>query len=239
LSSREPSPAGFLLRVAAAPLAGLLALVAVACGNDSPPLAPTPTPTVEPTQAALPTVVPPVCEGEGIGDIERTGQRRFDGLPEMVIDTSKTYVAEMQTAKGVIVIELTAAQTPVTVNSFVVLSCSGFYDGLTFHRVTRDPTLSIIQGGDPRGDGRGGPGYLFEDEIVEELTHEAGVLSMANAGEDTNGSQFFITLEPAHHLDGRHTVFGRVTEGLEVARAIRAGDTILAVSIREATSSGG
>src|SRR5690606_28023533 len=144
-----------------------------------------------------------------------------------------------QTAKGVIVIELTAAQTPVTVNSFVVLSCSGFYDGLTFHRVTRDPTLSIIQGGDPRGDGRGGPGYLFEDEIVEELTHEAGVLSMDNDGDDADGSHGCIAPAPEDHLDVRHTVYGRVTEGLEVGRAIRAGDAMRAVSIREATSSGG
>jgi peptidyl-prolyl cis-trans isomerase B (cyclophilin B) len=175
-----------------------------------------------------------VCEGEGISDIERSGQRRFEAYPDMVIDTSTTYVAEMQTARGLIAIELTADRTPVAVNSFVFLSCSGFYDGLTFHRVTRDPTLSIIQGGDPRGDGTGGPGYVFEDEFVDELTHEAGVLSMANAGPGTNGSQFFITLEPASHLNGRHTVFGRVTEGLEVARSIRQGDVILAVSIKEA-----
>jgi peptidyl-prolyl cis-trans isomerase B (cyclophilin B) len=153
----------------------------------------------------------------------------------MVIDTSKTYVAEMQTSRGLIVIQLTAAETPITVNSFVFLSCTGYYDGLTSHRVTRDPTLSIIQGGDPRGDGRGGPGYVFEDEFSESLTHEAGVLSMANAGPGTNGSQFFITLEPAPHPNGRHSVFGRVTEGLEAARDIRQGDLILAVSIKESS----
>ena len=213
-----------------------MTLALAACGgDDSPPLSPTETPTVEATAAALPTVEPPVCEGDGIGDIERSGQRRFDAYPEVVIDSTKAYVAEMQTAKGLIVIELTAAETPLTVNNFVFLSCTGYYDGLTFHRVTRDPSLSIIQGGDPRGNGTGGPGYLFEDEFDDDLTHEAGVLSMANAGAGTNGSQFFITLEPAPHLNGGHSVFGRVTEGLEVARDIREGDQILAVSIREAS----
>jgi peptidyl-prolyl cis-trans isomerase B (cyclophilin B) len=180
-----------------------------------------------------PTIVPAVCEGEGIGDIERTGERRFSAYPEMVIDPTKTYVAEMQTTKGLIIIELTAAQTPITVNSFVFLSCTGYFDGLTFHRVTREPTLAIIQGGDPRGNGTGGPGYTFEDEFDDSLTHEAGVISMANAGAGTNGSQFFITVEAAAHLDGRHSVFGHLTAGQDVVPKIVAGDTILAVSIRE------
>jgi len=213
----------------------LLGLALTACGSeDGTPLVPAATSTAAVTAAALPTAIPPVCEGAGISDIERTGVRRFSAVPEMVIDPTTTYIAEMQTAKGIIAIELTAEQTPVTVNSFVTLSCSGYYDGLTFHRVTRDPSLSIIQGGDPRGNGTGGPGYVFEDEFSDDLTHEAGIISMANAGAGTNGSQFFITIEPAPHLNGRHTVFGRVTEGLDVARAIREGDQILAVSIREA-----
>jgi peptidyl-prolyl cis-trans isomerase B (cyclophilin B) len=221
----------------------LITLVVAACGSgdDSPPLAPTETATAAVTVEPLPTVVPPVCEGAGIGDIERSiasdapsAERRFDAAPAMVIDPTKTYIAEMQTARGLITIELTAEQTPNTVNSFVFLSCSGYYDGLTFHRVTRDPSLSIIQGGDPRGNGTGGPGYVFDDEIVDDLTHEAGVLSMANAGPGTNGSQFFITIEPAPHLNGRHTVFGHLTEGQDVARAIRQGDQILGISVREA-----
>jgi len=233
LSSLTPAPR--LLRTTLAwPVLVLLAIALVACGgDDSPPRTATAAPSVAATTAPVPTVVPPVCEGAGISDIERTGERRFDAAPGMVIDTSKTYVAEMQTSKGLIVIELTAEQTPVTVNSFVFLSCTGYYDGLTFHRVTRDPTLSIIQGGDPRGNGTGGPGYVFEDEFSDDLTHEAGVISMANAGPGTNGSQFFITLEPASHLNGRHSVFGHLTEGLEVAAAIREGDLILAVSIKE------
>jgi peptidyl-prolyl cis-trans isomerase B (cyclophilin B) len=234
LSSLATSPR-LVWNLLAAAILGLLALALIACGSDdSPPLAPTETATAAVTAAPLPTAIPPVCEGTGISDIERTGERRFTAAPEMVIDTSKTYVAEMQTAKGLIVIELTAEQTPITVNSFVFLSCTGYYDGLTFHRITRDPSLSIIQGGDPRGDGRGGPGYVFEDEVSDDLTHEAGVISMANAGPGTNGSQFFITIEPAPHLNGRHSVFGRLTEGLEVAREIRQGDLILAVSIKEA-----
>ena len=233
MSSLTPAPR--LLRTTLAwPVLVLLAIALVACGgDDSPPRTATAAPSVAATTGPVPTVVPPVCEGAGISDIERTGERRFDAAPGMVIDTSKTYVAEMQTSKGLIVIELTAEQTPVTVNSFVFLSCTGYYDGLTFHRVTRDPTLSIIQGGDPRGNGTGGPGYVFEDEFSDDLTHEAGVISMANAGPGTNGSQFFITLEPASHLNGRHSVFGHLTEGLEVAAAIREGDLILAVSIKE------
>ena len=214
----------------------LSALLLAACGtdDDTPPLAPTPTTAPQPTATTvLPAAVPPVCEGEGIGDIERTGERRFSAYPEMVIDPTKTYVAELQTSKGVIEIELTAEQTPITVNSFVFLSCTGYFDGLTFHRVTREPTLAIIQGGDPRGNGTGGPGYTFEDEFDDSLTHEAGVISMANAGPGTNGSQFFITIEPAEHLNGAHSVFGHLTAGQDVAANIVAGDIILAVSIRE------
>lgn len=214
-------------------------MLLAACGgsDDSPPLFPTATtaaaqPTT--TAAAGPTVTPPECVGEGIGDIERTGQREFSAYPDMVIDPAKTYVAEMQTSKGLITIDLTAELTPITVNSFVFLSCTGYYDGLSFHRVVKSPQPFVIQGGDPRGNGTGGPGYVFEDEFDDSLTHETGVLSMANAGAGTNGSQFFITLAPAHHLDGKHSVFGKVTSGMDVVNSIAAGDLILAVSIREA-----
>jgi peptidyl-prolyl cis-trans isomerase B (cyclophilin B) len=209
-----------------------------ACGqdDDTPPLSPSATTAPQPSPTTVqPTIVPPVCEGEGISDIERTGERRFSAYPDMVIDISRTYVAEMQTTRGVIEIELAASAAPKTVNSFVFLSCTGFYDGLTFHRVEHQPTLSIIQGGDPRGDGTGGPGYIFENETDSGLKHEAGVISMANAGPDTNGSQFFITLEAASHLDGRYSVFGHLTSGLDVARSVVPGDVILAVSIREAS----
>ena len=192
---------------------GFLTAVLVACGNDdSPLLSPSPTPTVAPTTAAAgPPAEPPTCEGAGIGDIERTGERRFGDPPEMVIEEGTTYIAEMQTSKGVITIEL-AEEAPQTVNNFVFLSCTGYYDGLTFHRVVKSPQPFVIQGGDPRGDGTGGPGYVFEDEFDPSLRHDGpGILSMANGGANTNGSQFFITLAPTPHLDDKHSVFGEVT----------------------------
>ena len=217
---------------------GLLAGLAVACGSDdnSPPLSPTDTPAAEATTAAAePTAVSASCEGEGIGDIERTGERRFSAAPEMIIDPARTYIAEMQTSRGTITLELTPDGAPVTVNSFVFLSCTGYYDGLTFHRVVKSPRPFVIQGGDPRGDGTGGPGYVFEDEFDPDLRHDGpGILSMANGGPNTNGSQFFITLAEAPHLDDKHSVFGHVTEGMDVVNSIVQGDTILAVSIEEA-----
>jgi peptidyl-prolyl cis-trans isomerase B (cyclophilin B) len=216
----------------------VLTLAACGSNDDTPPLDPTATTAPQATATTvLPTVVPPVCEGEGISDIERTGERRFTAYPDMIIDTSKTYVAEMQTTKGDIVIELAASEAPLTVNSFVFLSCNGYYDGLTFHRVEKQAlgsSLSIIQGGDPRGNGTGGPGYTFENEISD-LTHEVGAISMANAGPDTNGSQFFITSAAAPALDGSYSVFGKVTEGQDVVDSIAVGDVILAISIREAS----
>jgi len=152
----------------------------------------------------------------------------------MIIDPEKSYTATMQTSRGVITIELSPAEAPVTVNSFVFLSCRGYYDGLTFHRVVRQPEPFVIQGGDPRGDGRGGPGYLISDEFSPTLRHDGpGILSMANSGPNTNGSQFFITLAATSHLDDVHSIFGRVTEGLSVTNAIIEGDKILAISIAE------
>ena len=180
-----------------------------------------------------PTAVPPTCDGTGISNIVRDNQRRFSAAPDMVIDPSKTYVAEMQTSKGVITLELDPSQAPATVNNFVFLSCNGFYDGLTFHRVVHQATLDIIQGGDPRGDGTGGPGYVFDNEISD-LKHVTGAISMANGGPNTNGSQFFICLQDEPDLDGRYSVFGHVTDGMDVAQSIEQGDLILAVSIHEA-----
>ena len=124
-----------------------------------------------------------------------------------------------------------AADAPLTVNNFVFLAREGFYDGITFHRVI--PNF-MIQGGDPTGTGRGGPGYTFRDEKTDNpLQHESGVLSMANAGPNTNGSQFFITHTPQPHLNGRHTVFGKVTSGKDVVDAIEQGDTMTRVIITE------
>jgi cyclophilin family peptidyl-prolyl cis-trans isomerase len=138
--------------------------------------------------------------------------------PSGSLDTSKPYRARLKTAKGDIVVELHADRAPLTVENFVNLSRAGFYDGTTFHRVIRG---FMAQGGDPTGTGRGGPGYQFGDEFHSSLRHDGpGVLSMANAGPGTNGSQFFITYGPTPHLDDRHSVFGKVVEGLDVVRII-------------------
>jgi cyclophilin family peptidyl-prolyl cis-trans isomerase len=142
--------------------------------------------------------------------------------PAMQIDPKKKYKARMETDKGTMVIELFADKTPKTVNNFVFLSREGYYDGIIFHRVISD---FMVQGGDPTGTGRGGPGYKFGDEFVSSLRHDKqGILSMANAGPGTNGSQFFITHGPTPHLNGKHTVFGQVIEGLDVLMSIPARD---------------
>jgi len=135
----------------------------------------------------------------------------------------------MQTSKGQIEIQLYANAAPNTVNNFVFLANEGFYDGITFHRVINN---FMIQGGDPTGSGSGGPGYRFDDEFDgNPHTHQTGSLSMANAGPNTNGSQFFICHEPQPHLDGKHTVFGQVIQGQEIVNAIDQGDSMVKVSI--------
>jgi peptidyl-prolyl cis-trans isomerase B (cyclophilin B) len=137
----------------------------------------------------------------------------------------------METDKGVIQLALYPQHAPKTVNNFVFLARQGFYDDIAFHRVISN---FVIQGGDPTGTGRGGPGYRFADEVKNNpLIHETGSLSMANAGPDTNGSQFFITHSPQPHLDGKHTVFGQVISGQDVVNAIRQGDKITKVTITE------
>jgi cyclophilin family peptidyl-prolyl cis-trans isomerase len=142
--------------------------------------------------------------------------------PSGALDASKTYRARFKTQRGEFVVDLHADKAPLTVENFVNLARSGFYDGTTFHRVIRD---FMAQGGDPTGTGSGGPGYQFGDEFHPELRHDkAGVLSMANAGPGTNGSQFFITHGPTPHLNDRHSVFGQVVEGMDVVMAIRERD---------------
>ncbi|WP_374013392.1 peptidylprolyl isomerase [Pseudoxanthomonas koreensis] len=136
--------------------------------------------------------------------------------------------ATFATARGPIRVELLPDKAPLTVANFVNLARRGFYDGLNFHRVIPD---FMIQGGCPEGSGRGGPGYRFEDETDNGVAHERGVLSMANAGPNTNGSQFFITHVATPWLDGRHTVFGKVLEGLDVVDAIAQGDLVESVKI--------
>jgi len=142
--------------------------------------------------------------------------------PTGALDLTRTYVARLKTERGEIACELFAADAPLTVENFVNLARAGFYDGTTFHRVI--PGF-MAQGGDPTGTGRGGPGYNFPDELIAKRRHDGpGVLSMANAGPNTNGSQFFLTFGATPHLDGRHTVFGRVTSGMEVLNSIRERD---------------
>ncbi len=139
----------------------------------------------------------------------------------------------INTNKGPIHITVFASKAPLTAANFLHLASDGFYDGITFHRVIPD---FMIQGGDPTGTGRGGPGYKFEDEFAPGLKHDKpGILSMANAGPDTNGSQFFITHVPTPWLDGKHAIFGEVTAGQAVVDAIEQGDTITSIAILDAT----
>ena len=157
--------------------------------------------------------------------------KQWDSQPAMQIDPAKSYGATIETNRGTIELELSSKDTPKTVNNFVFLAREGFYDGTTFHRVISD---FMIQGGDPTGTGRGGPGYSFEDEVEgNPLRHERGVISMANAGPNTNGSQFFITHTPQPHLNGKHTVFGKVVKGHDVVDTIEQGDRMERVQISE------
>jgi len=167
--------------------------------------------------------------------------QQYAAAPPMTIDPSKTYTATFHTEKGDFVAELFAAKAPVTVNNFVFLARGGFYDGVTFHRVIPD---FMAQTGDPTGTGSGGPGYRFNDEPgALALPHDGpGILSMANAGPNTNGSQLFITYSATPHLNGKHGVFGKVTRGFDVVkqisvrdpmRAAKPGDKIESITIEE------
>ena len=156
-------------------------------------------------------------------------KKQWNNPPAMRIDPQKIYQVTIETDKGDMKLELYPEHAPKTVNNFVFLAQEGFYDGIVFHRVISD---FMIQGGDPTGTGTGGPGYRFEDEFAENpLRHETGVISMANAGPDTNGSQFFITHSPQPHLDGKHTVFGKLVKGQEIVNAIQQGDKMLKVMV--------
>ncbi len=156
--------------------------------------------------------------------------KQWKNPPTMQIDPEKKYIATMETSKGTINLELYPEHAPITVNNLSFLAGEGYYDGVSFHRVISN---FMVQGGDPTGTGRGGPGYQFEDEFEgNPLTHETGVISMANAGPATNGSQFFITHAPQPHLNGRHTVFGR-TQDMDVVNAIRQGDMMIKMIVTE------
>lgn len=159
--------------------------------------------------------------------------KKYANAPAMQIDPAKKYTAHFKTDKGDFAIELFADKAPVTVNNFVFLAREGFYNGLLFHRVIAN---FMIQGGDPSGNGTGGPGYKWADEAgALALKHDGpGILSMANAGPNTNGSQFFITHLATPHLNGKHAVFGRVTgDGQKVVDAIRQNDVMREVTITE------
>ena len=158
-------------------------------------------------------------------------EKQWNKPPDMQIDASKAYTVLIETDRGDMELELYPEHAPKTVNNFVFLAREGYYDGVVFHRVISN---FVIQGGDPTGTGRGGPGYRFEDELAgNPLKHERGVISMANAGPNTNGSQFFITHSPQPHLDGNHTVFGKVVNGLDVVDAIRQGDSMTKLTVSE------
>jgi len=175
------------------------------------------------------------CAGQG----EPAEPKTYSAPPPMTIDTSKNYTATIETEKGNLVLELFAKDVPNTVNNFVFLAREGFYDGCTFHRVI--PGF-MAQGGDPTGTGAGNPGYRFDNEITDH-GHVAGALSMANAGADTNGCQFFITYVPRHELDGSYSVFGQLIEGMDVLKNLTPrnpqdnpdyeGDKIIRITITE------
>jgi peptidyl-prolyl cis-trans isomerase B (cyclophilin B) len=156
-------------------------------------------------------------------------KKTYSAPPSMIIDTEKKYTATIESERGNIELELFAKDVPNTVNNFVFLAREGFYDNINFHRVI--PGF-VVQTGDPTGTGRGGPGYKFADEFTEH-THDTGTLSMANAGPDTNGSQFFITFAPQPHLDNRHSVFGKMTSDMSLLKKIEPGDSIKTITIKE------
>jgi peptidyl-prolyl cis-trans isomerase B (cyclophilin B) len=155
--------------------------------------------------------------------------KKYAAPPAMTIDPAKSYTATMETSAGTLVLDLFAADAPMTVNNFVFLARDGFYDGTTFHRIIPD---FMAQGGDPADTGSGGPGYQFADEFTHRK-HVMGALSMANAGPKTNGSQFFICYKPQPHLNGKHSVFGQLVEGMDALKKLKNGSKIISVTIKE------
>jgi peptidyl-prolyl cis-trans isomerase B (cyclophilin B) len=155
--------------------------------------------------------------------------KQWENPPALTIDEDRVYQVKLETTRGEIQLELYPEHAPKTVNNFVFLVNEAFYDGITFHRVIDN---FMIQGGDPTGSGMGGPGYKFEDELSgNPLKHGVKVISMANSGPNTNGSQFFITHLPQPHLDGKHTVCGKVIQGEDVIDSIQQGDLINKASV--------
>jgi cyclophilin family peptidyl-prolyl cis-trans isomerase len=191
---------------------GVLSLVSG--GENTPAATPTPPPDAELGVAC----------GAEVPDAAAEEKAPFDKAPKQTIAQSKKYTARIKTSCGTIVLKLFADAAPRTVNNFVFLARSGFYDGLTFHRIV--PGF-VIQGGDPEGTGSGGPGYQFKDELGNDLKYELGTLAMANSGPDTNGSQFFIVAgDEGTSLPKNYTIFGKVTRGLEVVATVNALPTV-------------
>jgi cyclophilin family peptidyl-prolyl cis-trans isomerase len=231
----------------------VLVMVLVACAPGATPTAPggeadlfgtdtgaLPTAGAQPTAASAPTEAVSGTNAPAAGQAQQ-----YSESPAMTIDPAQFYIATLKTDKGDIVVELLADKAPITVNNFVFLAQAGYYDNTTFHRVLDN---FMAQGGDPTGTGSGGPGYQFQDEFHPDLTFdEPGVLAMANAGPGTNGSQFFITYVATPHLNGKHTIFGRVLSGMEAALALTQrdpnanpgfeGDHLQTVLIEETTQS--
>ena len=222
----------FILAAVSLALTGCILGTPTPAGPTSPAAAGSGTPAQ--AQATLPAATSPTREAQAtlpaatsaagasaVSPTPRRGvTRQYSSLPSQTIDVSAEYTATIRTNMGSIMVELFPGQAPVTVNNFVFLAENGFYDGLTFHRVLED---FMVQGGDPSGNGTGGPGYRFQDEIATGLVFDVpGKLAMANAGAgtSTNGSQFFITTVPTPHLDGDHTIFGQVTSGQDVVDSI-------------------
>ena len=170
-----------------------------------------------------PETIPDIQETEGTEEgAGESKEQQWDSPPELALDLEKVYIATLITEKGEVRVELFTQDTPITVNNFVFLAEQGFYDETTFHRVL--PGF-MAQGGDPTGTGTGGPGYQFEDEIVHGVTfNQEGLLAMANGGPGTNGSQFFITFGEAPWLNGMHTIFGKVIEGMDVVNTLTPRD---------------
>jgi cyclophilin family peptidyl-prolyl cis-trans isomerase len=197
------------------------------------------TAAARPTTAATRAIPTPTRTTEGDQTVKTT-PLQWSSEPAMTIDKAKQYFAVFKTVKGDFRVELFASKVPHTVNNFVFLARQHFYDGTTFHRVIAG---FMAQGGDPTGAGTGGPGYKFADEFDPSLKHDSeGILSMANSGVNTNGSQFFITYAPQPHLDGKHSVFGKVVSGMDVLKSLTprdpaqngpAGDKIITITIEE------
>ena len=199
---------------------------------------------VPPTSIAAPATTSDASAGSAADVGGETACAAFDSIPAakqyneappMNIDQTKQYFATFKMANGgEFVVELYPDKAPITVNSFVFLSCKNFYDGVTFHRVIED---FMAQGGDPTGTGTGGPGYSFEDESNNLVFDKAGVLAMANSGPDTNGSQFFITYAPTEHLNGIHTIFGFLVSGMDVVDSLTNPSTVEGTVIETITIS--